>query len=88
MRHRVVLVVGLSAVCRNGRARLTPNHAACVKDDSGAVIPGVTVEAASPALIEKVGPGQRRNRPVQDRQPQPGHLHGHLHAAGLLDRQA
>ncbi|HKC54947.1 MAG TPA: hypothetical protein VKC35_02450, partial [Vicinamibacterales bacterium] len=25
-----------------------------VKDSSGAVLPGVTVEAASPALIEKV----------------------------------
>jgi len=28
--------------------------AGVVKDDSGAVIPGVTVEAASPALIERV----------------------------------
>lgn len=28
--------------------------AGTVKDDSGAVLPGVTVEASSPALIEKV----------------------------------
>src|SRR5437867_3688959 len=28
--------------------------AGVVKDDTGAVLPGVTVEAASPALIEKV----------------------------------
>ena len=28
--------------------------AGAVKDSSGAVLPGVTVEAASPALIEKV----------------------------------
>ena len=27
-----------------------------VKDSSGAVLPGVTVEAASPALIERSGP--------------------------------
>ena len=30
--------------------------AGSVKDTSGAVLPGVTVEAASPALIEKVAP--------------------------------
>src|SRR5712692_4504073 len=32
----------------------TGNIAGVVRDTSGAVIPGVTVEAASPALIEKV----------------------------------
>ena len=36
-----------------------------VKDTSGAVLPGVTVEAASPALIEKVRAGSdRRLGPV------------------------
>jgi len=30
--------------------------AGVVKDDSGAVLPGVTVEAASPALIERTEP--------------------------------
>ena len=49
-----------------------------VKDSSGAVLPGVTVEAASPALIEKVrtavtdGTGQYR---IEDLRP------GHLHAS-------
>jgi hypothetical protein len=32
----------------------TSGIAGAVKDASGAVLPGVTVEAASPALIEKV----------------------------------
>ena len=42
--------------------------AGTVKDASGAVLPGVTVEASSPALIEKVAFGRhRRRRPVQDR---------------------
>ena len=39
--------------------------AGVVKDTSGAVLPGVTVEAASDALIEKVRiAGHRRHRPV------------------------
>src|SRR5689334_24319835 len=35
-------------------AQTTATIAGTVKDTSGAVLPGVTVEAASPALIEKV----------------------------------
>ena len=35
-------------------AQQTSGIAGVVKDASGAVLPGVTVEAASPALIEKV----------------------------------
>ena len=48
---------------------------ACVRDGSGSVLPGVTVEAASPALIEKVrtavtdGGGQ-----LSDRQSAPRSL--------------
>ena len=39
-----------------------------VKDASGAVLPGVTVEASSPALIEKSAVGcHRRHRPMPDR---------------------
>ena len=38
--------------------------AGVVKDTTGAVLPGVTVEAASPALIEKVHRGLRRRRPL------------------------
>ena len=50
--------------------------AGVVRDASGGVLPGVTVEAASPALIEKVrtavtdGTGQYRLA-----EPAPGHLH-------------
>ena len=56
--------------------------AGLVKDSSGAVLPGVTVEAASPALIEKVrttvsdGAGRYRME-----RSAAGHLHGHLHFA-------
>ena len=59
-----------------------------VKDASGAVLPGVTVEAASPVLIEK-GPfgRERRHRPVPNRQPAAGHLLGDVHVAGLQHRQ-
>ena len=45
--------------------------AGVVRDASGAVLPGVTVEAASPALIEKVrtvvtdGAGQYRIEPLR-----------------------
>jgi protocatechuate 3,4-dioxygenase beta subunit len=35
-------------------ARAQASITGVVKDSSGAVLPGVTVEAASPALIEKV----------------------------------
>ena len=35
-------------------AQSNSNIAGVVKDTTGAVLPGVTVEAASPALIEKV----------------------------------
>jgi len=37
-----------------GYAQTAPSLAGVVRDSSGAVLPGVTVEAASPALIEKV----------------------------------
>ena len=39
--------------------------AGLVRDTSGAVLPGVTVEASSPVLIEKVRTGvDRRHRPI------------------------
>ena len=44
--------------------------AGVVRDASGGVLPGVTVEASSPALIEKVRTGrQRRHRAVPHREP-------------------
>src|SRR6185436_5627263 len=45
----LLLVIGLPAV-----AFAQASIAGVVRDTSGAVLPGVTVEAASPALIEKV----------------------------------
>jgi hypothetical protein len=37
-------------------ARAQASIAGAVKDASGAVLPGATVEASSPALIERSGP--------------------------------
>ena len=60
-----------------------------VRDASGAVLPGVTVEAMSPALIEKVrstvtdGTGQ-----YVDREPAARRVHGDVHAAGFRGRAA
>jgi hypothetical protein len=61
-RALAVLVLLLVPVAAHAQATIT----GIVKDSSGAVLPGVTVEAASPALIEKVrtattdGAGQYR----------------------------
>ena len=60
-----------------------------VRDTSGAVLPGVTVEASSPALIEKVrtattdGNGQYR---IVDLRA--GRVHRDVHAAGIHHGQA
>jgi hypothetical protein len=52
---RLVLVWCLLLLPAAARAQqATGTIAGVVKDASGAVMPGVTVEAASPALIEKV----------------------------------
>ena len=63
--------------------------AGVVKDASGAVLPGVTVEAASPALIEKVRSvvtdSEGRYNIVDLR---PGTYVGHLHAHRLQHFQA
>ena len=45
----LVLIIAFPAV-----ARAQASIAGAVRDTSGAVLPGVTVEASSPALIEKV----------------------------------
>jgi hypothetical protein len=47
----ISLLAGISGAFAQGQ---TGSIAGIVKDTSGAVMPGVTVEAASPALIEKV----------------------------------
>src|SRR5262245_57629937 len=53
---RIVLALGLLLAASSARAQsaLTGSIAGVVRDATGAVLPGVTVEAASPALIEKV----------------------------------
>src|SRR5881392_4218523 len=50
--RRVLLVVLLLVLPASAFAQAT--IAGLVRDSSGAVLPGVTVEVASPALIEKV----------------------------------
>src|SRR5262245_44572871 len=50
----VVLIAILAFILVPARANAQVAIAGQVKDTSGAVLPGVTVEAASPALIEKV----------------------------------
>ena len=62
----------------------TGSIAGVVRDTSGAVLPGVTVEASSPALIEKsrtvVTDGQGRYKIVDLR---PGTLQRHVHASRI-----
>jgi hypothetical protein len=53
MKHPVALVVGALALIAFASAAHAQSIAGTVRDESGAVLPGVTVEAASPALIEK-----------------------------------
>ena len=52
----VVIVSGLSVLAASASAQSTASGsiAGLVRDSTGAVLPGVMVEAASPALIEKV----------------------------------
>ncbi len=52
-RIKVLFVVALVYVVLPSTARAQSAFAGTVKDTSGAVLPGLTVEAASPALIEK-----------------------------------
>src|SRR5437660_1067437 len=55
--RRIGIVLTLLAVVaapRIARAQVSGSIAGTVKDSTGAVLPGATVEAASPALIEKV----------------------------------
>ena len=54
MRVRVMCVVVAVCALLPSVARAQASITGVVKDTSGAVLPGVTIEAASPALIEKV----------------------------------
>ena len=53
-RCRIEIALGLFLLLP-AIAHAQASIAGLVKDTSGAVLPGVTVEAASPALIESVG---------------------------------
>src|SRR5262245_26235860 len=55
MRRAVFLALGVCAatICFSATARAQVAIAGVVKDGTGAILPGVTVEASSPALIEK-----------------------------------
>ena len=85
---RIALVIAC-LVAGHGAALAQGTVAGVVRDASGAVLPGVTVEAASPALIEKVrtavsdGTGRYR---IEDLRP--GELHHHLYADRLRHREA
>jgi hypothetical protein len=50
----LVILVVLILLPASAFAQSNSNIAGVVKDTSGAVLPGVTVEAASPSMIEKV----------------------------------
>src|ERR1700733_11184864 len=54
--RRIAILIGLALACLAlpTAAHAQSAFAGVVKDATGAVLPGVTVEAASPALIEKV----------------------------------
>ncbi|HEV8209301.1 MAG TPA: carboxypeptidase-like regulatory domain-containing protein, partial [Vicinamibacterales bacterium] len=53
LRH-AILTAAVSLVLLPVAASAQSTITGLVKDSSGAVLPGVTVEASSPALIEKV----------------------------------
>ena len=54
---RILAIVLTCIVLMPASALAQASITGVVKDSSGAVLPGVTVEAASPALIEKVRTG-------------------------------
>ena len=53
IRTAMMLIMAI-ALCRDASAQALGTIAGGAKDNQGAVLPGVTVEVASPALIEKV----------------------------------
>jgi hypothetical protein len=60
--HVVVLLCTL-ILAAPAWAQQASGIAGLVRDSSGAVLPGVTVEAASPGLIEKARAADRRDAP-------------------------
>ena len=81
--------VALASVPRAPAPRKRASIVGLVRDSIGAVMPGVTVEAASPALIEKVRSAvDRRHRAASPSSTSARALHRHVHAARLQDRPA
>ena len=69
-------------------ARAQSAFAGVVKDTTGAVLPGVTVEAASPVLIEKVrSVTTDANGAYRIEDLRPGIYTMTFNLAGVLDRQ-
>src|SRR4051812_27951473 len=56
-RFVVISLFAATAIVLPGRAFAQSTIAGLVRDTTGAVLPGVTVEAASPALIERTRSG-------------------------------
>ena len=85
---KALAIVALIILVPTG-ARAQAVIAGSVRDTSGAVLPGVTVEASSPALIEKVrtavsdSGGQYR---IEDLRP--GRLQSHFHTAWVQHLRA
>ena len=90
--RRVVICMAVlcaGALLAPATASAQTGIAGVVRDTTGAIMPGVTVEASSPALIEKSRRGDQRQRgPVQDRRPAARHIYRHVHARGVQDGEA
>ena len=90
MRSAIRLCVMVSClVVASSPAWAQATIAGLVKDASGAVLPGVTVEASSPALIEKVRTAVTDGSgPLPHRESAARRLHRHVHAVGLRHGEA
>ena len=85
---KVVLIL-TAAVLLPSLASAQGTLTGTVRDQSGAVLPGVTVEASSPALIEKVRTGgHRRRRAVPHYRSESRHVLADVQADRLQHRQA
>ena len=86
---RILFAALVTLVAMSAPAWAQATLAGVVKDTSGAVLPGVTVEASSPVLIEKartaVTDGTGRYQIIDLR---PGTYDGDVHADRVCDRQA
>jgi hypothetical protein len=62
--------------------------AGMIRDAGGRIMPNVTVEAASPALIEKSRRRRQCRRLLRHRRSAAGHVHRYVHGAGVQSNQA